>query len=112
MRACNTINGIQACINASAEGSHAACVALVSLASLLGKTGWEEQLQPLDNVDRQEMAEGEEEVELLEEMACVLQYLEWQEGWWRMRGLCLGWEGIPEANTEGLHAYAEHQAAL
>ena len=54
-----------------------------------------------------------EEVEPLEEeMAHVLQYLEWQEGWWCMRGLCLGWEGIPEANTEGLHAYAEHQVAL
>jgi hypothetical protein len=159
-RARNTINGIQACIDASAEGYHAACVALVSLAPLLGKTGWEEQLQPLNNADKREMAEGEEgvsegrrslswiwktigvvgakedqilhdslrvewcksraramrfteEVELLEEeMAHVLQYLEWQEGWWRARGLCLGWEGIPKANTEGLHAYAERQAAL
>ena len=43
-----------------------------------------------------------EEVELLEEeMKYVLPYLEWQEGWWHMKGLCLGWEGLPEATLKG-----------
>ena len=51
-RARNTINRIQACIDASTEGYHVAHVALVSLAPLLGKTRWEEQLQPLDNADK------------------------------------------------------------
>jgi hypothetical protein len=156
-RARNTINVIQACIDASGDGY---CAALVSLAPLLGKTGWEGQLQPLEDADKREIAEAEgstsegkrtlswiwktigvvgvkddgvlhdslhvewcksraramrftEEVELLqEEMERVLRYLEWQEGWWHTKGLCMGWESLTKESAEGLHGYAERQAAL
>jgi hypothetical protein len=132
----------------------------VSLAPLLGKTGWEGQLQPLEDADKREIAEAEggvsegkrtlswiwktigvvgakddgvlhdslrvewcksraramrfmEEVELLqEEMERVVRFLEWQEDWWHAKGLCMGREGVTEASAEGLHAYAERQAAL
>jgi hypothetical protein len=59
MRARNTINVVQAHIDASREGYCAARVALVSFAPLLGKTGWEEQLRPLEDADKHEIAEAE-----------------------------------------------------
>ena len=52
-----------------------------------------------------------EEVELLmEEMSQVLQFLMWQEQWWKTKGQLD--MGGPTMNSGGLHAYAEHQAAL
>jgi hypothetical protein len=55
----NTINVVQARIDASGEGYRAARAALVSLAPLLGKTGWEGQLRPLEDADKREIAEAE-----------------------------------------------------
>jgi len=52
-----------------------------------------------------------EEVELLmEEMSQVLQFLMWQEQWWKTKGQSD--MGGPTMNSGGLHAYAECQAAL
>ncbi|KAF8233705.1 hypothetical protein L208DRAFT_1014137, partial [Tricholoma matsutake] len=52
-----------------------------------------------------------EEVELLtEEMLRVLQFLTWQEQWWKTKGQLD--MGGPAMNSGGLHAYAERQAAL
>jgi hypothetical protein len=54
-----------------------------------------------------------EEVELLtEEMSRVLRFLTWQEQWWKARGRLDVHRPVTAMNAEGLHAYAERQAAL
>ena len=47
---------------------------------------------------------------LTEEMSRVLRFLTWQEQWWKTKGQLD--MGGPTMNSGGLHAYAEHQAAL
>lgn len=55
-----------------------------------------------------------EEVQLLqEEMMRVLRFFRWQESWWRSNGpLIESKKDISNMRAEGLHAYAERQAAL
>jgi hypothetical protein len=54
-----------------------------------------------------------EEVQLLtEEMVRVLRFLTWQEQWWKEKGQLDMRRPVAATNAEGLHAYAERQAAL
>ena len=74
-----------------------------------------EELQDLLHVEwcksRAQAMQFWEEVELLtEEMLRVLRFLMWQEQWWKTKGQSD--MGGPTMSLGGLHAYAEHQAAL
>ncbi|KAF8888032.1 hypothetical protein BD779DRAFT_1611372 [Infundibulicybe gibba] len=58
-RARNSIDLIQARVDASGEEYRAARSALVSLGGLLGKVGWQEKLPILADSDKHEISEGE-----------------------------------------------------
>lgn len=58
-RARNAISTVQARVDASAQEYRAARAALLSLGTLLGKINWQDQLLPLAEADKREIAQGE-----------------------------------------------------
>ncbi|KAF8867909.1 hypothetical protein BD779DRAFT_1463136, partial [Infundibulicybe gibba] len=58
-RARNSINLIQARVDAAGEEYRAARLALVTLARILGKIGWQDRLPILADSDKREISEGE-----------------------------------------------------
>ncbi|KAF9461409.1 hypothetical protein BDZ94DRAFT_1221539 [Collybia nuda] len=160
-RARNALDGVNERIMNNANEYRAAFDAIVSLTTLLGKVGWEQEFKVLADGDIREVSEADdgqsegkrlvswvwktvqysemgnddtfrdtlriewcklraramrfvEEVELLSvEMMRVLQFFQWQAGWWRSIGSTWNHATVKsDMRREGLIGYAKRQAAM